>query len=235
MIYNILEFPESENREFPEVPDSFLAHLPVWKRQEIERMKNTGSRQKRLLAWKLLEETLQKAGLADNLTDLGLTAGSHGKPRCREGLHLFVNISHCPAACACAAGSSPVGIDIERRFPFRQNLFDRICSQKEQELAIEFAGSSSNALNLCWSIKEAVLKMEGSGISYGMERADLSPLLHEALLQKNMRSDVMWNVDITGQIGGIGNMKLHLEQNERYTLAVCGCHEPICNQSDMKS
>lgn len=106
-------------------------------------------------------------GLAENVckkyrygrTDLG-------KPYLADYPQIQFNLSHCRDCVACAVDDLPVGIDVEKRFPWKENLAKRICHPLEWELLMKMADGTDRAacLNLIWSRKESYLKCIGTGI-----------------------------------------------------------------------
>ena len=198
-----------------------MERLPKWKRAQLERVKDRHSRQLRLYAWDCLEQMLTGAGLTEGLDGLDIAEGMHGKPYCRSRQDLYFSISHCPLACACAAAEHPVGVDVERRFPFRETLARRVCGEQELREAALLTGSREAGLCLCWSLKEAILKMEGSGLSYGMENIDLTGQLRQSIPGR----DREWRRS-HAQVGLPGRVSAEWTQNERWTAAFC-VTEPI--------
>ena len=87
-----------------------------------------------------------------------------GEPFLPNRPEMHISISHCRAAVAVAASrSGRVGIDIECRRSVSAGLIERVCSKEEQEAI----GSSKDPVMeflRCWTRKEAVLKMKGTGI-----------------------------------------------------------------------
>lgn len=131
----------------------------------------------RILARLLLESALKKEyGLS--LTELAPVHDANGKPVSSTYPEIGFNISHCSVACACATGTGAVGVDIERKFAFRENLAKWICHPEEwkilQRLEPEEQGEQVHFL---WSMKESFVKWDGKGIAYGMKRIDLSGYL----------------------------------------------------------
>ncbi|WIY83743.1 4'-phosphopantetheinyl transferase superfamily protein [Propionimicrobium sp. PCR01-08-3] len=80
------------------------------------------------------------------------------------------NWSHDAAACVCAIGASPVGIDVQSRVPFDAGLFERIATATERPLRNRFA--QADDLSLLWSRKEALIKRTGLGMSASLTGVD---------------------------------------------------------------
>lgn len=99
-----------------------------------------------------------------------LERGSHGKPRYPPRYGMEFNWSHDAAACVCAIGASPVGIDVQSRVPFDAGLFERIATATERPLRNRFA--QADDLSLLWSRKEALIKRTGLGMSASLTGVD---------------------------------------------------------------
>ncbi|MDO4322671.1 MAG: 4'-phosphopantetheinyl transferase superfamily protein [Lachnospiraceae bacterium] len=141
----------------------------------------------RLLARLLLDFALRSEyGLT--LPELDLRRGEKGKPYSGAHPEIHFNISHCSTACACITGNEQAGIDVERKFPYRENLARRICHPKEWEVlqALE-PDRRDEQLHFLWSLKESFVKWNGEGITYGMDRINLAKYLPVRLLPGQSR------------------------------------------------
>ena len=85
----------------------------------------------------------------------------HGAPRLEHGP--CFSISHCKHAIAVAISEKPIGIDIEHIRAAKPELVERTMNKQEQN-EIWAAASSDIAFTRLWTQKEAVLKMQGTGI-----------------------------------------------------------------------
>lgn len=91
---------------------------------------------------------------------------SFGKPYLADCPQIQFNLSHCKCCVACGVGELPVGIDVEKRFPWKENLAKRICHPAEWKLLMEREDDKVReaCFNLIWSRKESYLKCIGTGI-----------------------------------------------------------------------
>ena len=85
----------------------------------------------------------------------------HGAPRLEHGP--YFSISHCKHAIAVAISEKPIGIDIEHIRAAKPELVERTMNEQEQN-EIWTAASPDIAFTRLWTQKEAVLKMQGTGI-----------------------------------------------------------------------
>ena len=159
------------------------------------------------LAYLLLEEML-KRNFPEEAYSMFLhghpkyARTTQGKPYLADFPKIQFNISHCPACVACAIGKEPAGVDVERRFPWKETLVRRVCHPKEREVleGLKNPEEKQACLNRIWSRKESYLKYLGIGL-----RCDLREF---CVLEPEM---------------------VHLEdccflelQTDRFTLAACG-------------
>lgn len=85
----------------------------------------------------------------------------HGKPYLENGP--YFSISHCKHAIAVAVSEIPIGIDIEHIRTAKPELVAYTMNEEEQN-EIWAAESPDIAFTRLWTQKEAVLKMQGTGI-----------------------------------------------------------------------
>ena len=111
--------------------------------------------------------------------DVPLTVGPDGAPRLAGA---YVSISHAgrggghgPAPVGAAVvGDRPVGVDVEavaRRHPA---LWRRILRDDEGEVLDALGGPTDRAQTLVWSMKEAVLKGQRTGLRAGARSVRLA-------------------------------------------------------------
>lgn len=132
----------------------------------------------------------------------GVERTEQGKPYFPQYPQIQFNISHCRSCVACAVGSRPLGIDVERRFPWKEPLAKRICTPGEwEQLQALTDGEKEQRLQLLWSRKESYLKYTGTGI------------------RVNLKELSVWTPEDT-------RCRFYEWQRERYTLTVCTEEEP---------
>lgn len=129
--------------------------------------------------------TLCRAGLRRRLgaalglapAELRFREGPYGKPHLRDG-GLGFNLSHSgDLALIAITELAAVGVDIERERPLSdlQQLAARYFSPAEQEALRQLpADLQTEAFFHGWSRKEAFIKAIGLGLSFPLERFDVS-------------------------------------------------------------
>ena len=98
---------------------------------------------------------------AMHIGEMDFLYNQHGKPYIEGGP--FFSISHCKEAIAVALDDQPIGIDVESIRRFDPELVTRTMNDSEQAL-IAASAHPERAFIRLWTQKEAVLKMEGTGI-----------------------------------------------------------------------
>ena len=115
-----------------------------------------------LKSYELLMQLLVSSGLWT--PDTGFPTffyNEHGAPCLVHGP--CFSISHCKHGIAVAVSEKPIGIDIEHIRTAKPELVERTMNEQEQN-EIRTASSPDIAFTRLWTQKEAVLKMQGTGI-----------------------------------------------------------------------
>ena len=99
---------------------------------------------------------------AMHIGEMEFLYNEHGKPYIEGGP--FFSISHCKEAIAVALDDQPIGIDIESIRRFDPELVTRTMNDSEQAL-IAASDHPERAFTRLWTQKEAILKMQGTGIT----------------------------------------------------------------------
>lgn len=131
----------------------------------------------RLGARALLHYALKREfGLS--FAELGWAVRKDGKPYSIRYPEIKFNISHCDCACACAVGLSDVGIDIEKKFAYRESLAKKVCHDAEWAVLKGMDEEMrARQLRYLWSLKESFVKWNGRGLAYGMDRISFAEAL----------------------------------------------------------
>ena len=124
------------------------------RREQALRYKHTLGRFCCLKSWLMLREMTGEAGEFEY--------NEHGKPFLPNGP--YFSISHCKAGIAVAIDCEPVGIDIEAVRQADDDLIKRVMCAREQEM-IRSAEHPERTFTRLWTMKEAVVKAQGTGIT----------------------------------------------------------------------
>ena len=146
-----------------------LMLLPDWRRAAAVRFKFLSGKVQCAKAYLLLRQALlEEYGIRD---DGAFGYGENGKPYLLRYPDIHFNLSHCKEAVMCAVDDHPVGCDIEslQRRP-ETALLKKTMSPSEQERVFSSDDPGLEFMKL-WTVKEAVIKQSGEGLS--RELADL--------------------------------------------------------------
>ena len=96
--------------------------------------------------------------------DIVVEHDDHGAPYILSQPKMHISISHCRKAVAVAVSEKyRIGIDIESRRKVSPSLMERVCTDDELAKIRSSADPTMTFLRF-WTRKEAVLKMQGTGI-----------------------------------------------------------------------
>ena len=119
-----------------------------------------------VLAYQLLKEGLHKEyGITENPI---FEYNEHGKPSIVGHPEIYFNLSHCKEAVVCAISNHPIGIDVESIREFKDSLVNYTMNDDEVR-EIEASENPASAFIRLWTMKEATMKLIGTGISNDMK------------------------------------------------------------------
>ena len=112
-----------------------------------------------LKSWLMLAKLLKQL----EINDLEMSYNEHDKPYLVHHPDIHFNLSHCKNGIAVVVDNAPVGIDIESFRRDNEALIRRTMNETETE-AIQASACPTAAFTQFWTMKEAVLKLRGTGI-----------------------------------------------------------------------
>lgn len=150
------------------VPDDFAKYEPLLgrisaeRRGRIARMKFPGKKTVSLVTELLIRSEVSKA-LGIDGSDVAFSYNEYGKPFV-EGYDYFFSVSHSGDLVAFAGAACPVGVDIQivRHADYR--VAERFFTAEEYA-AIRAARSPEREFFRIWTLKEAYVKMTGTGMA----------------------------------------------------------------------
>ena len=151
-----------------EAYEKHLSSLPAWRREKALQYKKLDDRKRSVLAFALLERALRE--------EYGITEvpefvyNEFGKPSLST-LPIHFSLSHCKNAVACAISDYNIGIDVETIVPYNPDVARRICTAAELEMLEQSENKDAEFIKL-WTIKEAISKYEGMGLSLPFSEID---------------------------------------------------------------
>ena len=114
-----------------------------------------------------------------HLHEDALRAGQYGKP-CAPGV--FFSLSHSGGYALLAAAESDVGADLERVRPAPERVAARVFTPDEQRWLAGSTDYDTRFFTL-WTLKEALLKACGRGLTLPLQSLDVLPLLRGQSVQ----------------------------------------------------
>lgn len=140
--------------------------LPAERREKALRFRFDDDRKLFVISYLIL-----KAALRDEYGVTGTLEFEYeekGKPYISGHSDIHFNISHCKNGVAVAVADAPVGIDIECIERIDLKVAPRVCNEEEYKMIMN---SKDPKLEFCklWTIKEAIVKQSGLGISTNLK------------------------------------------------------------------
>jgi 4'-phosphopantetheinyl transferase len=154
--------------------DELIRLLPLQRREKAERFTHRQGRRECVLSYLELCRGLKEEFGITEQPDFDYTP--KGKPFLSAHPHIHFSISHCRNAVGCLISTTPCGLDIERIRPLNPQLVRH--TMNEEECHQIFSSSRPDVTFIrMWTQKEAVLKLNGTGIT---------DHLHQVLLPQNL-------------------------------------------------
>ncbi len=94
--------------------------------------------------------------------------GKDGKPFLADYPHIHFNMSHCTEAAVCAISPHPIGIDVERIRAYNESVARYTMNDEEMRQILSSPHPDIAFIRL-WTMKEALLKLRGTGIKKNMK------------------------------------------------------------------
>ena len=161
--------------------EAVLGEISVQRREQALKFKHELGQRLCVLAYQLLKQCLREEyGITENPA---FDYNEHGKPSIVGHPDIFFNMSHCKEAVACVVSDQPVGIDVESLREYKDSLV-RYTMNDEEIRKIESSDDSAKTFIRLWTMKEATIKLMGSGISDGMKNVIDTARYHYTTVEK---------------------------------------------------
>lgn len=145
-----------------------LPMLSAQRLEQLQKFKHELGRKTCAMAYVLLRQGLeQEYGLLEPPV---FNYNEYGKPYIAGHPDIHFNLSHCRAGVICALSNRPVGIDIESVREYNDSLARYTMNEQELQLINASEHPDLTFIRL-WTMKEAVLKWNGSGITNNIKDA----------------------------------------------------------------
>ena len=142
--------------------EAALEEISVQRREQALKFKFELGQRLCVLAYRLLKQGLREEyGIVGNPI---FEYNEHGKPSIVGHPEIYFNLSHCKEAAICVVSDQPVGVDVESIREYRESLVHYTMNDEEIR-EIESAADPASVFIRLWTMKEATLKLIGTGIS----------------------------------------------------------------------
>ena len=143
-----------------------LAEISEQRREQALKFKHEQGQRLCVLAYQLLKEGLRKEyGILENPI---FEYNEHGKPSIVGHPEIYFNMSHCKEAAVCVISTHPIGIDVESIREYKDSLVNYTMNEEETNM-INSSDNPASAFIRLWTMKEATMKLIGTGISNDMK------------------------------------------------------------------
>ena len=145
-----------------------LREISEQRREQALKFKFEQGQRLCVLAYQLLKQGLREEyGITENPV---FEYNEHDKPSIVGHPEIHFNLSHCKEAAACVVSDQPVGIDVESIREYKEPLAHYAMNDEEVR-QIEASDNPAAAFIRLWTMKEATLKLIGTGISDDLKTA----------------------------------------------------------------
>ena len=146
--------------------EAALGEISAQRREQALRFRHEQGQRLCVLAYLLLKKGLRTTyGIMENPL---FEYNEHGKPSIVDHPDIFFNLSHCKEAAVCVISDHPVGIDVESIREYKESLV-RYTMNDAEIREIESSENPASAFIRLWTMKEATMKLVGTGISNDMK------------------------------------------------------------------
>lgn len=149
--------------KFPDILEKGLLLLTEERREKAEGLIKPKDKDLSVLAGLMLKNVL---GVKEDGT---IKYGEHGKPYFEHGEKF--SLAHSGKYAVLAVSDCEIGVDIEDRQFFSEHITQRFFKLDEQE----YCGKDLARSLRVWTLKEAALKLTGSGFSYPAKKFSVLP------------------------------------------------------------
>ena len=148
--------------------EAALGEISEQRREQALKFKFELGQRLCVLAYQLLKQGLREEyGITENPV---FEYNEHGKPSIVGHPEIHFSLSHCKEAATCVISDRPVGIDVESIREYKEGLAHYAMNDEEVR-RIEASDNPAAAFIRLWTMKEATLKLIGTGISDDLKTA----------------------------------------------------------------
>lgn len=146
--------------------EAALKDISEQRREQALKFKHEQGKRLCVLAYQLLQKGLREVYGIEAHPVFGYN--EHGKPSIVGHPEIFFNLSHCKEAAVCVIHDKPIGVDVESIREYKDNLVHYTMNDEEIS-QITSTENPAVAFIRLWTMKEATMKLIGTGISNDMK------------------------------------------------------------------
>lgn len=151
-------------------PEELLNILTPKRKAKALRFRHSGDQWRGIMAGLLEEYTLQQC-FGIPWPEQRIQTGINGKPYIENRPELHYNLSHSGDWIVCAAGSVPVGIDVESSDKYSERVVKRFFHEDEIADIMEHAKEQRpDIFAEYWTMKESFMKLSGLGFELQLKQ-----------------------------------------------------------------
>lgn len=166
----------------------------------------------RKLADKILNYGLKNMFGIDGTRKI-IEKGKYGKPYLKDMEQYQYNISNTDGMVVCALSEVSVGVDVEKKRDFPQNVLRKCASAQETAYILETEDEKQRAERFfrLWTLKESYIKMTGEGMRIPLQEVEF------CISEKETEMNVIEGADISCSKEG----KFYQKDQGEYWLSLC--------------
>ena len=146
--------------------EAALKEISEQRREQALKFRHEQGQRLCVLAYQLLKQALREEyGITENPI---FTYNEHGKPSIVGHSEIYFNLSHCKEAAVCVVSNQPIGVDVESFREYKDSLVNYTMNE-EESAQIHSSEHPEVAFIRFWTMKEATMKLIGTGISNDMK------------------------------------------------------------------
>ncbi|WP_307893315.1 4'-phosphopantetheinyl transferase family protein [Bacillus swezeyi] len=139
------------------------------KRKKVNRYKFPEDANRTLIGEVLIRHIIKETFDLPN-EQITFTEGRYGKPSVAGLPDFHFNISHSGKWIVCGAGSTPIGVDVEKIKPINFAIAERFFSPSEhRDLMEKKEAERLSYFYHLWTMKESFIKQAGKGLSLPLD------------------------------------------------------------------
>lgn len=161
---------ESDVLDSDEIFNKYYSTMSQYRKNKIDKLKKRSDKNLSLAVGIIMQKYLKQLDL--NEQEMSYSTKVNGKPFFTDYCNLHFNASHSGNVAVCVFSDTEVGCDIQRLTNANRNIAKRYFTQQEYDYIFNNT-NPDEAFTRIWSIKEAFLKLEGTGLGGGLSAVNV--------------------------------------------------------------